>query len=99
MDLRDLPSLRRWCLAAAPVKVAIYGRGAHGVRWPMPVHLADPGAYPTAPGVWVFQVDHLLPQDRVGFDAILELIWRKPCPIPDSPTSSIPMFEIPTAAV
>ena len=56
------------------MRIAIYGVGASTLTWPFPVHYGGP---PTATGVYVFDTQHLLPAERVGFDLVLHVVYRR----------------------
>lgn len=53
------------------MRVALYGVGASAMTWPFQV---QPGGPPTTPGVYVFDTQHMLPADRVGFDVVLHVV-------------------------
>ena len=74
------------------MRIAIYGVGAADVPWPFPVHVGGP---PTTPGVYVFDTQHMLPADRVGFDLVLHVVYRRR----SAPPPSVPVAYVPTVFV
>ena len=76
------------------VRTALYGVGAAALDWPFPTL---PGGPPTAPGVYVFDTQHLLPADRVGFDVVLHVVFARR-PAPATPTQA-PAAYVPTVFV
>lgn len=69
------------------MRVALYGVGASALAWPFPTL---PGGPPTAPGVYVFDTQHMLPADRVGFDVVLHVVFARRPKAP--PAETVPFM-------
>jgi len=74
------------------MRVALYGVGASALAWPFPTL---PGGPPTAPdgtdaAVHVFDTQHMLPADRVGFDVVLHVVFARRPKAP--PAETVPFM-------
>ena len=69
------------------MRVALYGVGASALAWPFQV---QPGGPPTSPGVYVFDTQHLLPDQRAGFDTVLHVVFARRPKAP--PAETVPVM-------